>query len=393
MKIAFFTLSYKTELYGSLIQEFINNGHEVVVINPVYNEKSSFVNAGAIKVLNFKSLPMLNIGLIRKGIANLLFPYMCMRAIKKYLSNYEFDLILMTTPPLAFYQPVKYIKRMNKNALFYLILRDIHPEGAKFIGLDKIRPLFNYFRNIEINLYKMANYVGCMSPGNISFIAEKNRYLDSKKLRMLPNWERQIVYTEPSEEIRVKYNLEDKFIVLFGGNMGIPQNLGILLDLAEIKRNKKDVLFLLVGKGTEKEKLKKQAHDMNLDNVKFMDFIPRADYNELIKICNIGFISLHPNVPIPNIPSKTLSYFNAKLPVLAAVDPITDYGDYMLHEFNAGLSSLSSDFEGLSSNFDTLYNNPDLCKEMGENGYKCLQTHFSPELAYNEIIKACYNEY
>jgi glycosyltransferase involved in cell wall biosynthesis len=165
-----------------------------------------------------------------------------------------------------------------------------------------------------------------------------------------------------------------------------------LLKLADRKRKLKNVLFLFIGNGTEKQKLKKQAKNMKLENVRFMDFIPRTDYNELVKICNVGFISLHPDVPIPNIPSKTLSYFNAKLAVLSVVDPITDYGDYMLNQFNAGLSSMATDFESLSANFDTLYNNPDLCKEMGENGYKSLITHFSPELAYKEIMKAYSNE-
>lgn len=389
MKVAFFTLSHNSSMYYSLIEMFRDNGHEVTVLTPTYEGKSYIVAKDGIRILNFKSMPMLNIGIIRKGIANLLFPYFCMKGIKQYLKNEAFDLILMTTPPLGFYQPIKYLKRKNTRCIFYLILRDIHPEGAKFIGLDKIKPVYAYFRKIEKNLYQLADFIGCMSPKNISFIAEKNPTINIKKLRLLPNWEEVCKYEEADKNIRSKYNLGDKFIVLYGGNIGIPQNLRILLKLAERKKTLKDVIFLIIGKGTEKVKLMKQAKKMNLNNVCFMDFIPRDDYNNLMKLCDIGFISLHPKVPIPNIPSKTLGYFQAKLPILAVTDSITDYGKFMLDKSQSGLWSLATDFEKLCVNFDKLYYDPILRKQMGENGYNYFLKNFTTDKAYSEIITAC----
>jgi hypothetical protein len=181
MKVVFFTLSHNSAMYNSLIREFVRKGHDLTVVTPTYSRKSTFVVEDGLKILYFKSLPMLNIGIIKKGIANLLFPYFCMKGIKQYLKNEAFDLILMTTPPLGFYQPIKYLKRKNTRCIFYLILRDIHPEGAKFIGLDKIKPVYAYFRKIEKNLYQLADFIGCMSPKNISFIAEKNPTINIKK--------------------------------------------------------------------------------------------------------------------------------------------------------------------------------------------------------------------
>ncbi len=379
-------------MYNSLIHEFVRKGHDLTVVTPTYNGKNAFVIENGLKILYFKSLPMLNIGIIKKGIANLLFPYFCLQSVKRYLKNEVFDLILMTTPPLGFYQPIKYLKRKNPGCVFYLILRDIHPEGAKFIGLDKIKPAYSYFRKMEKNLYRLADFIGCMSPKNISFIAEKNPTIDIKKLRMLPNWEKTCKYEKADRNIKIKYQLDDKFIVLYGGNIGIPQNLGILLKLAERKKSLKDVIFLIIGNGTEKIKLMKQAQKMNLNNVRFMDFIARNDYNDLMKLCDIGFISLHPKVPIPNIPSKTLGYFKAKLPILAVTDPITDYGEFMLDKSQSGLWSLATDFEKLCANFDKLYYDSKLRKQMGENGYNYFLKNFTADKAYNEIITA-YQQY
>lgn len=376
-------------MYNSLIMEFVRMGHEVVVITPIYHGKSKIVEEDGLRVLYFNSFPMINIDLIRKGIANIVFPFKCLFGIKQFIKSEIFDLILMTTPPLGFYKPINYLIKKNKNAIFYLILRDIHPEGAKFIGLDKIKPVYNFFRRIEKNLYKKANYIGCMSPRNISFIAERNGYINDIKLKMLPNWGTIIHYEQPKKDIKFNYNLDGKFIVLYGGNMGIPQNLDILLRLAERKSFLSDVVFVLIGRGTEKNKLEKQAQSMNLRNIRFMEYIPHDDYFEIMKICDVGFISLHPNAPIPCIPSKTLSYFGAKLPILASIDPLTDYGEYMLENSNSGYWSLATDFEGLSANFDRLYYNADLRKSMGENGYNYLLNNFSTRKAYQEIVSVC----
>jgi len=389
MKVVFFTLSHNSAMCNSLIREFVRKGHDLTVVTPIYNGKTALVVEDDVRILYFKSLPMINIGIIKKGIANLLFPYFCMRGIKQYLKNEAFDLILMTTPPLGFYQPIKYLKRKNTRCIFYLILRDIHPEGAKFIGLDKIKPVYAYFRKIEKNLYQLADFIGCMSPKNISFIAEKNPTINIKKLRLLPNWEEVCKYEEADKNIRSKYNLDDKFIVLYGGNIGIPQNLRILLKLAERKKTLKDVIFLIIGKGTEKVKLMKEAKKMNLNNVCFMDFIPRDDYNNLMKLCDIGFISLHPKLPTPCIPSKTLGYLKSKLPILAVIDPITDYGEFLLDKSQSGLWSLATDFEKLCVNFDKLYYDPILRKQMGENGYNYFLKNFTTDKAYSEIITSC----
>lgn len=388
MRVAFLTLSYNSAMYNSLIRKFVDNGHDVVVITPTYNSKGRFTEENGINILFFKSLPMLNVGIIPKGIANILFPFFSLFGIRKYLKNHCFDLILMTTPPLAFYRLSKYLKNKNKKSLFYLILRDIHPEGAKFIGLDKYKIIYSYFRKQEKKLYLLSDFIGCMSPRNITFIEEKNQYLDKNKLLLLPNWEDFKQYTEPDLSIIKKYNLEEKFIVLYGGNMGIPQGLDIIIDLANEKKHLSDVLFLFVGNGTEREYLEEKSKKLKLNNIKFLDFIPRNDFNEIMKISNIGVISLHKNVPIPNIPSKTLAYFVNKLPILASIDKITDYGDYIIDKSNSGLWSYAENFKDLSSNFDIMYNNFELRSKMGENGYNYLKDNFTTDKTYSKIMKS-----
>ena len=210
MKIAFFTISHKGPMYGGLIEEFARNGHDVTVIVPKYTGKTEFQIENNINVLYFWSLPLLNINIIRKGIANYLLPYLSLYAVKKILNNQSFDLIISPTPPLAYYKAIDFLKKKNPRALFYLILRDILPESARFIGLDKIKPIFNYFRNIEKKNYELADFIGCLSPKNIEFLKEKNPQISISKLELLPNWRTpkfEIIINE--NQIREKYDLEE----------------------------------------------------------------------------------------------------------------------------------------------------------------------------------------
>ena len=389
MKIAFFTISHNGPMYGGLIEEFARNGHEVTVIVPKYNGKSEVKRENNIDVLYFWSLPLLNINIILKGIANYFLPYLSLYAVKKKLNNSSFDLILSPTPPLAYYKAIGYLKKKNPGARFYLILRDILPESARFIGLDKIKPIFKYFRNIEKKNYELADFIGCLSPKNIEFLKEKNPQISINKLELLPNWrtpKSEIIINQ--KEIREKYNLEEKFVVVYGGNMGLPQGLESVIKLAEIKQKYLDVLFLFIGQGTEKKKLEKLVSIKKIKNVHFYDAIPQSEYLQLMSICDIGIISLHPNLFIPCIPSKTIGYWAMKLPILALVDSLTDYGSYVIERSKSGLWSLSSDVQNTSNNFDTLYNDKVLRNRMGKNGFNYFIETSTTKITYSKIMQS-----
>ena len=103
-----------------------------------------------------------------------------------------------------------------------------------------------------------------------------------------------------------------------------------------------------------------------------------------MKICDIGLVNLSEKFTIPNIPSRTLSYWEAKIPVLAAIDPNTDFGE-ILAMTESGLSSITGDLDSYISNFERLYADKKLRAKMGENGYRFLRENCSVSRAYSII--------
>lgn len=374
------------ELYQSLADEFVRNGHAVTFLSP-YDGESHWGQVKNHRVLFFSSYKMRGTNLIRKAFSNIMFPFLSMRAVKSFINPLDFDLLLMSTPPIAYYKAVHYLKKMNKNLKFYLILRDIHPEGAKFVGLGKIPLLYKYFQYQAKLLYCDADIIGCMSPFNVKLIQENYMHLSLEKVQLLPNWGERKDYVEPNPIIKEKYGLTGKFIVIYGGAMGIMQNLTIILDLAEIKSSYKDVVFLLIGNGTEFLKLKNKIKEKNLLNVLLWNKLPQDEYEQILMNSNLGIISLHPKSFFANIPSKTISYFQNKIPILASIDALGDYKTYIVENSKAGLWSLADDLDSLSENFDRLYFNSDLCKQMGEAGHNHFLKYFTVDSAYCSILQ------
>lgn len=385
LTISFPNISQNTNMYTDLACEFKNNGNEVYVVAPSLSDKEEISLEGGINVLRVKSGKLFNVNSLIKGISNVRLPYQFSRAINRHFKNIKFDTVITPTPPITFYSTIKKIKKRD-NCNSYLILRDIFPQNAKDLGLIKNPLVFGYFRKKEKMLYKISDYIGCMSHGNVDFIKKNNPDVCIDKFHLLPNWIKVKSNKKSKVDYKNKLGYEGKFIAIYGGNLGKPQQAEFIISLAEQVRYLSDVLFLIIGKGTEKNKLISLVREKGLTNVEIRDYLPRKEYQELVKQCDIGLVNLSDKFTIPNIPSRTLAYWEAKLPILAAVDKNTDYG-LILEESKAGLCSITGDIKRYKSNFLNIYENTKLRKEMGENGYRYLVEELNVEEAYKTIIK------
>lgn len=388
LMFAFPDMNKSFNMFTTIVQQFHENGHEVFVLAPdIKNEKTFISKEAGIDILRVKTLPIKNVPNVLKGFANLLLPFQYNTALNKFFPKINFDLIISPTPPITLVDVTKKLKSKYKSK-FYLILRDIFPQNAVDLGFMKKNGfLYNYFRKKEILLYKLADYIGCMSEGNIKYIKQHNEYLEVNKLHVLSNY--QILYDiekKPNFELRKKYKLENKFVVVFGGNMGKAQQLENVFELAKSCQEYKDVVFLLLGEGVHMNKLEKEISKFGIKNIKIEKTIPKQEYQDLIRICDIGLISLNKNFTIPNIPSKALDYLNVGIPILASIDAATDFSE-ILENANAGFWSLAEDHQSLFNNFNKLYNNNLLRKEFGKNGRTYFVNNLIPSIAYSTILK------
>ena len=376
-----------SNLYLDLAMDFHDNGHDVFVIAPSNDGKKSVSTEFNMTVLRVKGMKQKGVGSVfLKGLAQTFLPYQFKRAYKKYFSKESFDLILMPTPPITLISFVSYLKKCS-NAKFYLILRDIYPQGAADIGLVKSKLMYNYLRYLEIKTYKTADIIGCMSKKNIDFILRNNPFIDEKKLTFLPNWQKKMSLNDSPIDmtIKEKYNLNNKFIVLFGGTIGYAQKVENIIKLASYCSKYEDVQIVVIGSGVKKKYLQQLVLNGNLKNVSFLEQLPRDEYLFFAKSADIGLITIDERFTVPTIPSKTVTYFSLSLPILAVIDAHTDYPD-LLSAADAGLWSIGGNDSDMYRNFDILYKDKKQRVKMGQSGYEYFLNHLTSEKAYDNIM-------
>ena len=390
LMISFPDIRENSNLYSDLAEEFRKNGHNIYVatlLEKKYNQKTYLEKVKELNILRVRAGNWFNVSsLVIKGVTTLTIAIYFKKAVAKYFNNIKFDLVIYPTPPITFAPVVKYIKQRDK-CKAYLILRDIFPQNVRDLGLLNNLLLFNYFRRKEKQLYNISDYIGCMSDGNIKYVSEHNDIKESK-LEILYNWGKINCNTEViTTDYKKKYGLENKFVAVFGGNIGLPQELEFLLELVKEYEEKDDVVFLIIGKGAQKQKIVELVRSKNISNVVIKDYLPRDEYDNLMKQCDIGLINLSRKFTIPNIPSKTIAYFKAGIPILASTDRNTDYKDLLIKKAKAGLWSGTGDLKTYKSNFEKLLNNRKLREELGENGRRFLEGNLSVERVYQIIIR------
>ncbi|SJZ57638.1 Glycosyltransferase involved in cell wall bisynthesis [Cetobacterium ceti] len=379
-------------LTKDISDEFHKKGHNVIVatlLEKKENKKTQLKLENGYRVLRVRTGNYFDsVSKLEKGITALTMPFILKKEIINRFKNEKIDLIFTHTPFISNSYLINSLKK-EFNCKSCLHLWDIFPQNAKDLKLLNNRLLLKYFRKKEIKMYEAFDYIGCMSKGNLEYINNKNN-LKSKTF-ILKNWAKsmeKIIINK--SKIREQYGYKDSDVILvFGGNMGKPQKLENILLLAERVKDIKNIKFLFIGKGTEKEKLETIKKEKNLENINFLNYVPREDYEKLTGACDIGVVSLDERFTVPNFPSKTTDYFKLNLPILASLDKCgaKDYGKFLQEEVKGGLYSLAGNTEELYKNLIKLYKDKDLRETLGNNGRKYYEENLGVDKAYETIMK------
>lgn len=377
-------------IYTDLLRKFSDDGHEIVIVSPNerrYKEKTIYFTNNNVKILKVWTTNIQKTNLIEKGITTLLIEFYYYKALKRYVNYDDVNLILYSTPPITFTNLIKRIKKAS-NAKTYLLLKDIFPQNAVDLNLLK-KPgiLYHYFRKKEKLLYKISDYIGCMSPVNLNYIMDNNPELDKNKLEVNPNSIEVKEYALSYDtDLYIKYNIpKDKVIFIFGGNLGKPQGIDLLKKNIAHCKSIKDAFFLIIGNGTEFNNLKNWIQYENIKNTLLIKELPKQEFDEIIKLSHVGLIFLSPSFTIPNFPSRILSYMQNSQPIICATDSVTDIGK-IAFENNFGYKCLTSDLDTFLECVVKLLNK-DLRTQMGNNAFNYLKKEYDVKISYDKIVQ------
>lgn len=394
MNVLFLTMNPFTgidmhNIYSDLMKEFIKHGHRPYIVTPrerKLKEPTALVDFDTYSILKVEIGNTSGVGLIEKGISTVTLSGKYYSAVKKYLGSVEFGLILYSTPPITLATPVKKLKKLFKCPT-YLMLKDIFPQNAVDLGMFSAQSLvYKYFAAQERVLYQQSDRIGCMSAANVDFLKRHHPQIPADIIEICPNGiipSELMDRTEDKKSLRRKYNIPaDSVIYLYGGNLGKPQAIDHLVACLKENKDRADCYFIICGNGSEFSLLERFVEEEKPANVQLISFLPKMEYDALVRGCDVGLIFLDKRFTIPNYPSRILSYMECAMPVIACTDQNTDIGTDAL-ENGYGLWCESADPADFTACVDKM-NRSDRTA-MGAAARAHLEKNFTAAVAYGRI--------
>lgn len=256
-------------------------------------------------------------------------------------------------------------------------LQDIWPDSAVSVGMMQPCLALRLLRRLERFFYCRCALIVGISEGFRRYLIRLG--VEPERVAVIPNGVDWKMFSSGTDgrELRKPQDVEGKFVVGYAGNIGLAQGFETLLDAADALRSS-PVKFLLLGEGTDKARIRKLARIQDLENVEFLDGVPRERVAPILASCDALLLILRrdPLFEI-TIPSKVYEYMAAGKPILCSVG---GEAARLVVQARCGISIVPSDGAALGRAAERLGERPALCKEMGGRGRRCARERFSRDM-------------
>lgn len=287
----------------------------------------------------------------------------------------RFDVILTPSPPLTIGLTAWVISRLKRIPYIYNV-QDIYPDIAIRLGVLKNKTAIRGFRWIEDFVYRGASRITVLSDGFRDNLLQK--FVPAAKLEIIPNFvNTDFMQPLPRQNTFSKqHQLDDKFVVMYAGNIGLSQGLETLLAAADQLRDLPDLRILIVGNGAAKGDLVDKATSMNLSNVVFLPFQPVDEIPVMYASADVSLVIIRHGISFESVPSKTYTIMASARPIIASVDNESEVWT-MLNKAECGLCVTPEAPAQLAKAIRELHANRDRAEQMGKNGRAYVVEHHS----------------
>lgn len=363
-----------------------------------YKEKINSVNIIRVPVPEFTKASK------KSRIKNLVAYFLNARKAIKIVGNQDYVFTISQPPVLGGMLGVYGKSRLRtvagKHPKFIYCIQDFNPEQIEATGYIRVKPVIGISRWLDKRSCRKADLV--ITVGRDLVETLKNRFRGSKvpKYVMINNWinEKEIYPLESNNprvvEFKRKYGIEDKFIVMYSGNIGLYYDLeGLIRVVKKFKNTKtedgREVVFAFVGAGSILDKLLQYKDAHGLDNV---IFIPYQDKDKLIYSLNSADVHWCVNakgIKGVSCPSKFYGIAGVGKPVLGVLEKGSEV-EMLITEIGCGKVSEPGDYQAVEENINWFISHADSGElaDMGKRGHEYLVKNLTKNVSVKKYIDA-----
>ncbi|WP_035990467.1 glycosyltransferase family 4 protein [Leptolyngbya sp. KIOST-1] len=296
------------------------------------------------------------------------------------LRGWRPDIILNSSPSLPACLPVAILKTLFQ-CPSVLNLQDILPEAAIQTGLLSNPLAIRAFELLESFAYRSATRISIIAPGFRDNLRSKG--VPDSKMVPISNWvDVDFIAPRPqaSSEFRRRHGLQDKFVVLYTGNIAETQGVRTAIRAAQALTTYPDIQMVIVGEGKQLTALDRFRQQLGLNNVSLLPFVPRAELPDLLAAADVGLILQKHGVVGFNMPSKTQVLLASGRPILASV-PAHGTAAQAVLASGGGLVVDPENPTALAKGILDLYHQPEKAQALARRGRQYALEHYSAKRA------------
>ena len=232
------------------------------------------------------------------------------RLLFKYRKH---EVVYVTNPPMA------YLSSLVLKNPFSIIVYDTYPDALKNVGIGEGNFIYKWWSKQNKKLFAKATKIVTLSYGMADCLAN---YVERERISVVPNWASKASFgpVAKSENPFVKeHGLENKFVVMYSGNMGFTHNVETIIEVAKKLADDERIHFMLIGDGKKKPELQEMCRNYGLKNCTFLDWQPADMLQYSLASAGLGVISLNDETAKVSVPSKTYNLLAVGAPLLCIV--------------------------------------------------------------------------
>lgn len=382
-------------LVTNLVEDLNKNNHLVDIVTPIpsrgvsdeirneYKNNKKEVNSSGKTTIHRYWMP-------KEGTNSLLrsFRYLyggILHVIKSIKIKSDV-IVINSTPPTN--GLIGYIVKKIKKIPVVYILQDVFPDSMVTSKMTNEGSLiWKIGRALENFTYKNVDEIIVISDDFKKNLMNKG--VPESKIHVVRNWvdENEIVPISKKDNILAKELCLDinKFYVVYAGNLGNAQNIDVILNAAKETEFIEDIEYIIFGGGVLEEHYKQMALDMELKNVKFYPLQPYNMVSHVYSLGDVSIVSCKEGFGTSAMPSKTWSIMSTGTAVVANFDENTELQS-IIEENDLGIFTKAGEVEQLKEAIIKLYNDKELCKEMGNRGRQYILDNLSRKSQIEKYI-------
>lgn len=230
------------------------------------------------------------------------------------------DVLVVVSPPLAL-GVVAAMLAFLWRVPYLFDVQDLQPDAALDLGMVAPGRIAAVLFAVERLAYRHAARVSTITAALRARIVAKG--VSGDRVTHLPLWAEPELFDLSARTddaaLRHALGLDETFIVLHVGNMGVKQGLDVVLDAAAQPGAAADVRYVLVGDGAARARLEADARARGLSRVRFVPLLPRAEFVRLLATSDVCLVTQQRTVADIVFPSKMLTLLAAAKPIVASV--------------------------------------------------------------------------